>query len=167
MSTALSTTITVQVQATLTKAMDMGTAQDPLSLTRTVSLADGTGADQADRSFHDQRTLAASASEELDVAGVLTDAFGTTVSLARVKALLVRNLSADDSLLIGGAAANALGLFADASDVLKLRPGGIFLVSASDVDGVAVGADDKLKMAHSGDTTTSLDYEIVLIGASA
>jgi hypothetical protein len=164
---SLDTSINVSVRAALRKSLDLDVAQDPLSFTRTVTLTNGAGANQADQSFHDKRTLAASSSEELDVAGSLSDAFGDTITLARVKVLYVKNLSAGDKLIIGGAAANALGLFSDASDKLELRPGGIVVITAPDADGVAVGSNDKLKLAHSGDTTTNLDYEIVLIGASA
>jgi len=167
MTTSLSTTLTLQIQATLSRALDLDTAQDPLSLTRSVALSDGAGAGQADASFHDRRTLASAAGEDLDVAAGLTDAFGQAVALARVKALYLRNLSAGDALLVGGAAVGALGLFADPSDVLALRPGGILLLTAPDADGVPVAGSGKLRLEHSGDTGEDLDYEIVLIGASA
>ena len=164
---SLDTTIKLAIQAALRRSLDLATAQDPLHFTRTVTLTDGTGANQADQSFHDQRTLAGSASEELDVAGSLADAFGETVTLARVKVLYLKNLSSADKLIVGGSAANALGLFGDSSDKLELRPGGLLLVTAPDADGIEVGANDKLKMAHSGDSTANLDYEIVIIGATA
>lgn len=164
---SLNTTLKVSLQATLRKSLDLATAQDPLNFTQTLTLTNGTGANQADQSWHDQRSLASSAYEELDVNGVLADAFGDTLTLARVKVLYVRNLSSDDALLIGGAAANALGLFSDNSDKLKLPPGGILLITAPDATGIAVGSNDKLRLEHSGQTSTSLDYEIVIIGASA
>lgn len=167
MAKALTTTIKVNVQATYTDPLDLVTAQDPLSFLRTISLATGTGASQADRSFHDIRTLASGANEALDLAGVLADAFGDTLTFVKVKAIYVKNLSTTDDLLIGGAAANALALFANSSDILQLRPGGIFLVSAPDADGIAVGANDQLKLEHNADTTTSFNYEIVIIGTSA
>ena len=75
--------------------------------------------------------------------------------------------ASQDALYVGGAAANALGLFADGSDKLVLRPGGMLLVTAPDADGIEVGSNDKLKLEHSGDTTSSLEYEIVILGASA
>ena len=164
---SLNTTVKLSLQATLRKSLDLTTAQDPLNFTQTVTLTSGTGADQADQSWHDRRTLASAASEELDLSGALADAFGDTLALARVKALYVKNLSDDDTLLIGGAAAGALGLFSDTTDRFQLRPGGIFLFTAPDAVGIPVGSNDKLKLEHSGDTTTSLDYEIVIIGASA
>ncbi len=163
---SLDTSIELSVRSVLRKTLELDVAQDPLIFTRTITLTDGVGEDQSDQNFHDKRTLAASASEELDVNGSLSDTFGDTVTLARVKVLYLRNLSDGDSLLVGGAAANALGLFSDSSDILKLRPGGILLITASDLTSIPIGSNDKLKLEHSGDTTSSLQYEIVLIGAS-
>ena len=163
---ALDASIKVTLEATLRKALDLGTAQDPLSLVRAVSLASGTGAGQANRSFHDMRTLASGASEELDLT-TLTDAFGDAVVMARLKVLYVRDLSGSDGLLIGGATAGALGLFADSGDVLKLPPQGILLVTAPDASGIVVGTSNKLKFQHAGQTGGALQYEIVMLGASA
>lgn len=162
----LDATVKVTLEATCRKSQSLGTAQDPLLLARSVPLTSGTGAGQADRSFHGRRTLASEAGEDLDLS-TLADAFGDAVAMARLRVLYVRNLSSTDGLLVGGAAAGALGLFADAGDVLNLPAQGILLVTAPAAEGVVVGENAKLRCQHAGQTGADLEYEIVLLGASA
>src|SRR5690242_5474997 len=87
---ALTATLQVIAGGELTRALDQGTAKFPFTLTDILSLTDGTGANQADRVFSDQRTLSASANEDLDFAGSLTDAYGQTITMAKLKALVVK-----------------------------------------------------------------------------
>lgn len=87
---ALTSKLTVKLAATLTSVLDLGTVKDPLEYEKSLSLTDGTGANEGDQLWHDQRTIAASGTDSLDLAGSLSNAFGTTVALARVKTILVR-----------------------------------------------------------------------------
>jgi hypothetical protein len=166
----LSSTIKAIVTAHGSKARDLATATDPLNVTRTVALSDGTGADQADQSWHDQRTLASAAGEDLDLSGALLDAFGDTVSLARVKALFVENLSADNTLILGNAASHAwAGPLGGATQTLRLRPGGVLLIVAADATAypVSAGSADALRVTHGGETAGALEYRVIVIGATA
>jgi hypothetical protein len=166
----LSSTIKAIVAAHGSKARELATATDPLNVTRTVTLADGTGADQADQSWHDQRTLASGSGEDLDLSGALADAFGDTVSLARVKALFVENLSPENTLVLGNAASAAWsGPLGGATQTLRLRPGGVLLIVAADATAYAVtaGSADTLRVAHGGETAGALEYRVIVIGATA
>jgi hypothetical protein len=162
---SLVTAITIVLNITHTKAEALATLSDPVALSRQIALTDGDGANEADTLFHDQRTLADGANETLDLHdGSLADAFGDAVTLDILKVLYIKNNSADANLLIGGAAAAQLGLFADTSDVLKLPPGGQILLSAPDAAGIDCSTNAALKIAHDGTGSSSLTYDIIAVG---
>jgi hypothetical protein len=124
----------------------------------------GTGNNQVNTVFHDTRTLAGGASEELDLAGSLTNALGATVTFTYIKALMIFNKSATQTLTIGGAATNAWEAWTlAAGDAIKILPDGMLLLVAP-LAGYAVTAStaDKLKILNSA--TNSADYDIWIIG---
>lgn len=136
----------------------------------------GAGANQANEVWFDARELEASASEELDLYGSLTNVFGETVNFARVKVFVVERVAnADDStagtsITVGTAAASNtwVGPFADASDGVKVRAGGFVAFGCDDATGWAVtdSSADKLKIAND-DATNKSTYRIWLIGATS
>jgi hypothetical protein len=168
----LTSQLNLSVQAELSALLDLATAQVPLNFTRAVGLASGTGAGQADRIFHDRRTLAASATEDLDLAGSLVDPFGATITFARIKALLIAAAAGNtNNVIVGGAATNQFLTWVGAgTHTVVVRPGGVLalLAGGADATGYAVtaGTGDLLRIANSAGGT-SVDYDIVLIGASA
>ena len=81
---ALDTNLLVKLDAELTRADDLGVAALPVAIHDRIRLTDGTGAGAANRLWSDRRTLAASATEDLDLAGVLTEHLGGTLTLARI-----------------------------------------------------------------------------------
>ena len=166
----LDTTVKVSVDAVHTTLLDLATATVPLSFARAVALANGTGLGQADRIFHDNRTLTASATEDLDLAGVLVDAFGATLTFARIKALIVAaDAGNTNNVIVGGAATNQfLTWVGAATHTVTVRPGGVLLLAASDATAYVVTAatGDLLRIANSAGGT-SVSYSIVLVGASA
>ncbi|WP_030928499.1 hypothetical protein [Streptomyces sp. NRRL B-24720] len=154
-----------------TKSQDLTTTEDQLSFRRGVHLTSGTGAGKADRVFHDQRTLAASSSEDLDLAGVLTDAFGASLTFVRIKGLFISAAATNANNVVVGAAASAPWVtLLNSTGTLTLRPGASFGVMSgvADATGMALTATtaDLLKVANSG-AGTSVVYDIVIIGASA
>lgn len=166
---ALTSKISVSVVAALTNALDLATASVPLSVNETIRLASGTGNGQADKIFHDQRTLGASATEDLDLAGSLTDALGTSLTFARIKALVVVAASGNtNNVNVIRPASNGVPLFLAAGDGVPVRPGGIFAWACSDATGVAVtaGTGDLVTFTNSAGST-SVTYDVVIIGASA
>jgi hypothetical protein len=167
---SLTSRIGVELTALLTGTADFGPPASDVRKARSFPLANGTGANQADLRFADRRTLAASASESLDLAGSLVDALGTTLTFARVKALLVEASSANtNNVVLGGAASNAfVNWVSDATDKVVIRPGGLLLLVAPGATGYAVTAatGDLLQVANSGGTT-GVTYDITIIGSSA
>jgi hypothetical protein len=166
----LTSSVGVSVAGTLTSALDLATASVPLQLSRALALANGVGANQADRIFHDRRTLAASATEDLDLAGVLLDPFGAAITFAKIRALLIAADAANtNNVLVGGASANGfVSWVGGATHTVTVRPGGLLLLTAPDATAYAVTAAtaDLLKIANSAGGT-GVTYDIVIIGASA
>lgn len=144
---------------------DLSTKEAPIRKSRGVSLANGTGANQADTVFQDVRTLTDDANETLNLnLGSLENDFGTALTLDILKVLYIKNNSSDANLLIGGSDANQVDLFGDVSDILKLPPGGEFLLIAPDVTGIDVSTDPNLEIWHDGTGSSSLTYDIIVVG---
>mgnify|MGYP001555613384 CR=1 FL=1 len=129
-----------------------------------VSLEDGTGANKANQCWADERSLNASSSEEIDLAGNLSNAFGQTLTFSKVKAVVIKASASNASdVEMGGAAANAFASFVkDSSDIILIKPGGLIVLIAPDASGFDVSSNDLLKMANSGGAAIS--YEIIVIG---
>ena len=167
---ALTTTLAVTLSTAYTKSADWSTPVDSASFPFTgLTLLTGTGANQSDKEFHDRRTLAGGANEALDLAGSLSDSFGSTLTYLRIKLMAIynRGLVGDEILSIGGAAANQFtNWVGDVSDIIKVRPGGALILVAPDATAYAVtaGTGDQLKIANAG--AGSVDYDIYLIGSS-
>lgn len=164
----LNSRIVVNVTGDLQSALDLVTSSAPLQLKHTVDLADGVGAAQADMIWSDQRTIAASTTEDLDLAGALLDAFGAAFTPAKVKAVIVRAASGNTNNVVVGGDAAAVPIFADPTDTVAVQPGGIFVLVAPGLAGYAVTATtgDIIQVANSGAGTT-VTYDIVIIGTSS
>ena len=167
---ALTSEITFKVTGTYTAAKDLSTVTDPLALSKSIPLASGTGANQADLLFHDQRTIAASSNDDLDLAGSLSDSFGNTLTFVKVKTIYVFAATANtNSVVVGGAASNQfVAWVGDATDKVNILPGGAFMITAPSAAGyaVAAGSTDVLRVANSSAGTT-VTYDITIIGTSA
>lgn len=147
---------------------DVGSLTQRLpDVTAAHAITTGTGANQANALFTDTRALAASGSENLDLASGLTNAFGTTLVIAAVKAIRVRaDASNGGNIVVGGAATNAFtGPFGDATDTLSIPAGGQVLLVNPTAGGWAVtaGTGDILKVANS-DSGAAASYTIEIIG---
>jgi len=136
---------------------------------KVISFQDGTTDGKADRLWSDVRTLAASASENLDLAGSLTDPGGATVTFVKVKAIFVRATATNvNDVVLGNAAANAfVGPFGAAAHTLAVKPGGTLLLVAPNTGWtVTAGTGDQVKVLNGG-AGTAVEYEIIILGTSA
>lgn len=166
---ALTSRITYDLVSTLVGTHDFAAPSSKLTLTGQLDFASGTGADQADVLWSDQRTLAASATEDLDLSGSLSDALGTSVALARVKALFVQAATGNtNDVVLGNATTNAWATLLSATGTLTLKPGAFVLVGCEGATAWAVtaGTGDLLKVANSS-SGSGVTYNIAIIGASA
>lgn len=166
----LTTEVVGKITASYTSALDLTTVTDPLAFLKRIDLADGTGANQADLLWHDQRTVSASSNEDLDFAGSLSDAFGATLTFARIKLLAVYAAAANtNNVEVTQPGSNGVpGIFNAAGDGVDVRPGGLFLWCAPDATGAVVTAStgDLINVANSS-SGTGVTYDIVVVGASA
>lgn len=167
---ALKLAVMAAISGVYTGANDLTSLQQTFDASKKLQLATGTGADQADLAFADTRTLSASASETLDLAGGLTNAFGGALTFAEVVAVLIVAAAGNtNDVVVGGAASNAVtSLFGDATDTVKIKPGGMFLLAAPGAAAYAVTAAtaDLLQVANGG-SGTSVSYDVYIVGRTA
>lgn len=160
---------TITIDLKQVKDADLSHPEDSLKLSKRWGFLPGTANGQADILFHDVRTLAASASENLDLAGVLANAFGNTVTMAEVAALYIEADAANtNDVVFGPAASNGfLGPFGDASDRLKIGPGKCAFIPAPAAGwAVTAGTGDQLFVGNGG-SGTPVTYTIILVGRTA
>ena len=169
MATTLKTIVRAEVDAIFKNVLDLGTPTDTFLKSTKIELSNGTGANSADLMFHDQRTLSASATEDLDLAGVLASPFGATLTFVELRAILISASSSNtNNVNVQRASSNGVPLFLAASDGLPVPPGGVFLWSCP-ADGkvtVTAGTGDLLTITNSAGST-SVTYDVVIIGVSA
>ncbi len=165
---SLTSRITAQIEAAHVGSLDLGSLTAKISAGAAIALASGTGASQADQVFSDQRTITASSSENLDLAGSLADAFGATITFAKIKAIMILADSGNtNDVVIGNAASNGFtGPFGAATHTVAVKPGGVAMFAHPGTGWtVTAGTGDILKVANSGGTT-SVTYKVIIIGTS-
>jgi hypothetical protein len=166
---SLSVRALLQLTATLTSASDLTTAEAPVSIGKQQNFTNGAGADQADLIWTDRRTVAASSTDSLDLAGSLTDVFGATLTFARIKLIYVSAASGNtNNVNVTRPASNGVPLFLAAGDGIAVKPDGAFVWIAPDASGVAVTAStgDLIDIVNSG-AGSSVTYDIVVVGAAS
>lgn len=140
-----------------------------------LTLSDGVAADQADRFYYGERTVASGANDDLDLAaGNLTDPFGNVLTFAKIKTLLIINApkigaANTTNLTIGGGTNPVTGLLGGTTPTLgPMKPGEVLLRHASALAGLCsvTGATaDILRIANSAGASAT--YQIAIIGTSA
>lgn len=165
-------TITGKYALTLTGSgvnpIDLEAASTALTLAKSKTFTNGTGNNQINLMWSDQRTLSASATEDLDLAGVLTSVFGATLTFAKIKAIVIHAAAANaNNVRVTRPAANGVPLFLAASDGIDILPDGLFVVTAP-LAGITVTAatGDLITVTNSG-AGTSVTYDIAILGVAA
>jgi hypothetical protein len=161
--------VSIELTATYTGTADHGAPLSNPKYARQLDFSSGTGAGKIDKVWSDKRTIAASSSEELDLAGGLTDVYGGTVTLATVKMLAIVASSANtNDVVVGAASENAWDALLGDSGTLTLKPGQFFVTGLPSAAGMGVTAStaDLLKVANSS-SGSSVTYDIFLYGATA
>lgn len=132
-----------------------------------ISLDSGTALGQADTLFTSERTLSASATENLDFAGALVDNLGNTLTFGHVKALEIEaDAGNTNNVVIGATSANAfLAAFGASTHTWTLQPGDRMVVYSKAGWAVTAATADLLKVANSA-AGTSVKYRITAIGTS-
>ena len=164
---SLAAVITHSIRATFSGSPDVGAASHRIDDAVAKAFTNGTGANQATALFADTRTLAASGTEDLDLAGGLTSALGAALTFTAIKAIRVRAAAGNtNEVVITRPASNGFaGPFLAAGDGVSVPPGGAVLFERSDAAGwpVVAGTADLLTVTNSG-AGTGVTYTIELIG---
>ena len=164
MAEALSLNVMLKMVGALSNALDLSTPTDAFLKDYSLTFANGTGINQANMLWHDQRTLTASAAETLDISGGLTSAFGTTIVFTAIKGLLVYAASGNtNDVQVTRPASEGVTLFLAASDGIAVRPGGVFLwvdPTAAGTAVVAATSDDLTFTKSAGSTSVTWDVWI-------
>lgn len=160
---SLTGTVSLKFNGTYSSAADLGTLTHAFSELYSNALTSGTGANQANAIFSDNRSI--SGNDDLDLAGGLSDSFGTTLTFTSVKAIIVRAAAANTAnITMGAEGINPFSsIFADATDALILPPGGLFVLTNPAADGftVTAGTGDILRFAPASGTQA---YDLIIIG---
>jgi hypothetical protein len=165
--------VTAEVRLSVTgrhvSALDLGSAVLPFTLAASESLISGTGAGAVDRVFTDERTLGASATEDLDLAGVLTDFQAALITFAKVKGIFIQAADGNTNNINISRPAGATGvpLFLAISDGFVLPPGFCFAWFGSGAGVVVTPASGDLITITNAAGGTSVTYKVIILGTSA
>jgi hypothetical protein len=166
MATSLSSGYTVKTDWTFTKTDDDDTGTNQNNKTATATMTDGTTSGKSDRIYSDRLVLAASAATSLDLAGSLTDFFGSTITFVNVRAMQF-SLTGASSVTIGGAAATAFEGWVSTGGTVTIETGGaLFIGGSATTYPVGAGSTDKLKLLNN-DSGVSATIDLVIVGTSA
>lgn len=158
----LALTTALRLYGNLESAKDLTAPIDPIDIALSKKVLNGTGTDQANEFWSDRRTVTAAAESLNFVDGTLTNAFGETITLSKVKGLLLVNTSitSGEDLTISGDLLTNFGSITN----LTLTPDGYLLWTApTDGHAVATPASDVLTIDPGAKTIT---YDIVVWGVT-
>ncbi len=165
----VSANITLNLDGRYTGAPTIGSTGADLALHNLFQFTPGTTTGKADKLFASTRTLAASATENLDLAAVLTDPLGGTLTFVKVKAIYIKAADANtNSVVVGGAATNTFtGPFVDATDQISIPPGGAILLMHPGAGWTVTAATGDILKVTNSSSGTGVTYDVVIIGTSA
>lgn len=162
---AISAKILTGVKLSVTGSPDLGTTQYRMILDWGIEFTEGTGANQINQFWTDTRTLGASVSETIDLAGTLMNVNGSIATFSKVKFLgLKAHTDNAVNVILGGAASNAwLGPFSSSADTASIPAGGVWS-QAEPVTGwtVTPTVADLLQVASGG--ASPVVYDIIIFG---
>lgn len=165
---SLTTTLTTQIITAHQGSTDLSALTDAVDYIKRTDLATGTAAAQADLIWHDRVTLGASGTADLDLAASLVDAFGTTLTFVKLKAIIVVAAAANtNNVNVTRPASNGVPLFLAAGDGVPVLPGGEFKWVAPGAGVTVTAASGDLLTFTNSAGTTGVTYDVFLIGTSA
>lgn len=158
--------IALSLDLTDSGSADLGSPKMRVSVSKALALIEGTDAtNKANLLFSDRRTLAASANEDIDLAGVLANAFGSTITAAEIVAIFISAAAGNtNNVNVTRPASNGfIGPFLAASDGVAVKPGEWQLFASQSGWAVTAGTGDLINIANSAGST-SVTYDIVIVG---
>lgn len=159
--------VQVRVVSKLSNGLDLSTVLNTIDRTFGTSFANGTGAYQANNSWGDLRTLLTATNEDIDLAGVLTNAFGAVLTFTELKGIILFAPTTNTgNLTVTRPAANGVPFLSTAGAGFALVPGGLYVYTNPSDAGIAVtaGTGDLININNGSGATQS--YYIILIGTT-
>ncbi len=149
----------------------IGTTTIVFTVNSSVRLDVGSGSYEANAIFDDVRELKLAARDDLCLGNnSLRNSLVERIGMEGMKRLMVVNRSSASSLVIGGAADNALYAgFLDSADSYVIVPrGGCFIWDSPITPApVVAGSADQIRIAHAGDAGETITYGVVIEGTDA
>ncbi len=167
---SLAMNIALSVAGLFDQPLDVNNAHYRFNFAPNFPFTDGSGANQVHQIFTDTRTIAASGFDDLDLinSGGIADPFNISLNLTKVRAIIITADAANvNDVVVGGAATlTFVSAFGSATDKVKIKPGGLFVLVAPDVNGYAVnsGSTDLFRVANGG-AGSSVNYTVLLVGS--
>lgn len=159
-TTLTSASVHVKLKWLYENVLDIANAKDLGAVSKTVSYTDGEGANALEAFWRDDRSVAITTEDPIDVAGTsIQDAFGNNITMKAIKLLYVEN-TGTSTITLGGNSAE-VPYMAAVNDKIKILPGGFFLWVASDATGIAVTATTGDIISITGGSAVS-PYRIVV-----
>lgn len=142
---------------------EIATPKIVLSRYSPISWTFGTGANQANSIFEDQRSTD-DTGETLDLyaSGSLLDVFGQALTMENLKMLYIKNTHASLILEVMGNGALDLLILSGTTDALEIPAGGEFYWSAPTAAGIDLTTNKNLFIAAT--TSGTITYDIVAMG---
>jgi hypothetical protein len=166
MAAGVRANISLSIDAILTGSNDLGNPKQRVLVEKALAFIAGTAAtDEANILFSDTRTLAASATEDLDLAGVLASAFGATITAAEVVAVYFAAAEGNtNNVNVTRPASNGfIGPFLAAGDGISIKPGEWQFFASESGWPVTAATGDLITVTNSGGTT-GVTYDVLILG---
>ncbi len=167
---SLASEIKASIHWLFQEPLALTTVGDASQLSYDDQLSNGSAADQANTIWSDQRTVAASGHDDLDLTNLTHTLFGSTLSidLASVKAILLVNTSttSNDRLRLDSSVANACTapFGGSATSLVEIGADSALLLS-SKKDGWTVDSTHKI-LRVANPSADAITYNIVILGTS-
>lgn len=168
MAAGVEASISVSIRARQTGTADLGTPTFTVVEEKIVSFLAGTANDnQANVLFSGERELASGAAEDLDLAGALTSALGSTITAAEITAIYLAADAGNTTNLtfFGDAEAAFDGPLGGTTPTLTLKPGDMVLMTSKDGWTVTATTADLLQASNGSGAAAT--YRVILIGRTS
>ena len=116
------------------------------------TFATGSGSNQINQIWYGSRTIAASGVDNIDIAGGITDSFGTVVSMMHVRFIAISATATNSGdIAVGGPVSNGVTIyFGTTNDTVRIPPAGALLwfCATTSAWSNAVGSADVLQITN-------------------
>lgn len=174
MAVSQSGEISVRVASKLGNSFDLEAVASALDKTFSNAFTNGSGANQANNRFTDQRTLLTATNENLDLAGgSLSNSLGGALTFTKMKWIIIYALPTNTGILTVSSPAGTGVPFMRATGgttptpAFDLAPGGIYVYTNPSDAGITVTAATGDIINVDNATGASQSYQIVIGGVAA